>query len=211
MTLIVPRTAELPASVAGGRDTVGLRVPANELTRELIRLAGVPLAAPSANRFGEVSPTTARHVADDIGDLLVPERDMILDGGPCEIGVESTIVDTTVEPVQILRAGAVTAEQIGAILDATVAPASGPARASGMLESHYAPACEVRLVDSPAEVSGERVLDLTHDLALYARDLYAELRRADADGVRVLVAVLPPPVGLGHAIRDRLTKASRGR
>ncbi len=218
ITLIVPRSSRLPAEVAGGLDTVGLRVPAHPMARELIRLAGVPVAAPSANRFGAVSPTTARHVIDDLGDLLDPDRDVVLDGGPSPVGVESTIVDCTVDPVQILRAGAVTAEQVRDILHADVAAASGPARASGMLASHYAPHCEVRLVDTAddghalaAGTPGSRILDLTDDVARYARELYAALRRADDDGVRMLIAVLPPADGLGYAIRDRLAKAAAPR
>lgn len=214
LTLIVPRSDVLPAAVAGGRDSVALRVPAHPMARELIRMTGVPLAAPSANRFGAVSPTTAEHVRRDLGD----EVDVILDGGPCPVGVESTIVDTTVSPVQVLRAGAVTADQLADLLEATVAAADGPARASGMLASHYAPRCQVRLVDTAddavalaAGTPRSRTLDLTHDVARYARDLYAELRRADDDGVATLIAVLPEPHGLGHAVRDRLTKAAAPR
>jgi len=218
LTLIVPRDDRLPAAVAGGLDTVGVRVPAHPMAREMIRLAGRPVAAPSANRFGAVSPTTARHVLDDLSDRLDPERDVVLDGGPSPVGVESTIVDCVVEPVQILRAGAVTAEQVRRILDSGVAAVSGPPRASGMLPSHYAPSCEVRLVDSSddamalaAGTPGSRILDLTDDVARYARELYASMRRADADGVRTLIAVLPPADGLGHAIRDRLQKAAAPR
>jgi L-threonylcarbamoyladenylate synthase len=214
LTLIVPRSDLLPAAVAGGRDTVGLRVPAHPMARELIRLAGMPLAAPSANRFGAVSPTTADHVREDLGDAV----DVVLDGGPCPVGIESTIVDTTVDPVQILRAGAITAEDVTLVLQTEVESASGPARASGMLASHYAPRCQVRLVDSPddafalaAGTPRSRILDLTDDVARYARDLYAELRRADDDAVLTLIAVLPEPAGLGHAVRDRLTKASAPR
>ncbi|MGA9277092.1 L-threonylcarbamoyladenylate synthase, partial [Ilumatobacter sp.] len=145
-------------------------------------------------------------------------RDVILDGGPSPVGVESTIVDCTVQPVQILRAGAITADQVRTILDAPVAAASGPARASGMLASHYAPRCEVRLVDSSddavalaAGTPRSRILDLSDDVGRYARELYASLRRADADGVGTLIAVLPEPDGLGLAIRDRLTKAAAPR
>lgn len=218
LTLIVPRSAALPAEVAGGRDTVGIRVPAHPMARELIRLAATPLAAPSANLFGAVSPTTAQHVVDDLGDRLDAELDVILDGGPCPVGVESTIVDCTTNPVQILRAGAVTAAQIADVLGAAPTRASGPARASGMLASHYAPSCEVRLVDTPddamalaAGTPDSRTLDLTNDLGRYARDLYSELRQADLDDVRTLIAVLPPAEGIGHAIRDRLTKAAAPR
>lgn len=218
LTLIVPRSQAFPPEVAGGRDTIGIRVPAHPMARELIRLAGTPLAAPSANLFGAVSPTTAQHVADDLGDRLDPMSDVILDGGPCPVGLESTIVDCTTDPVQILRAGAVTATEIADVLGSATARASGPARASGMLASHYAPSCQVRLVDTAddamalaAGTPGSRTLDLTNDLGRYARDLYGELRQADLDGVRTLIAVLPPADGIGHAIRDRLTKASAPR
>ena len=218
LTVIVERSPELPAAVAGGRDTVGVRVPAHDATREVIRRAGVPIAAPSANRFGKVSPTTAVHVLDDLGGFLDPSRDAILDGGPCPVGVESTIVDCTTNPPQLLRAGAITAAEIGVLLGVSVARASGPSRASGMMSSHYAPDCQIRLVDHlddaqalAAGTPGSRILDLTDDVARYARDLYGELRRADAEGVRTLIAVLPEPSGLGHAVIDRLTKAAAPR
>ncbi|MEM9749062.1 MAG: L-threonylcarbamoyladenylate synthase, partial [Actinomycetota bacterium] len=205
VTVIVERSDRLPASVAGGRDTVGVRVPDHPLTRTVIRRAGVPVAAPSANRFGRVSPTTARHVVDDLGEVLDRELDLVLDGGPSRVGLESTIVDATVDPPQILRAGGVPAADIDTLLEgvAATAPSSGPSRASGMLPSHYAPSCAVVLADDAGEAAAlavdaagadeMRVLDLTDDVARYARDLYSELRRADADGVETLVAVLPAP------------------
>ena len=218
LTVIVPRSTGLPPEVAGGRDTVGIRVPAHDTTRALIRAAGVPVAAPSANRFGAVSPTTAAHVVADLGDRLDPTRDVVLDGGPCPVGLESTIVDCTTDPPQLLRAGAVDAEQVAALVGSTVASASGPSRASGMLASHYAPRCPIRLVTSypeaeelAASLDGGRILDAASDPVVVARSLYSELRRADHDGVRVLVAVLPEPRGLGHAIIDRLTKAAAPR
>ena len=218
LTVIVPRAAGVLDAVTGGLDTVGLRVPAHEMTLELLDLVNVGLAAPSANRFGAVSPTTAEHVLRDIGDRLDPRRDVILDGGSCPIGVESTIVDCATSPPQILRAGGVPVEDVHRLLAGEVADASGPSRASGMLASHYAPHCEVRLVDSADDASalragtiGAEVLDLTDDLVVYARELYARLRDADQRSVKVLIAVLPPAEGLGHAIRDRLTKAAAPR
>lgn len=217
LTVIVPRSARALDEVTGGRDTVGLRVPAHPLTLDLIERTGA-LAAPSANRFGSVSPTTAQHVLDDLGGRLDPERDVILDGGACPVGVESTIVDCAVDPPQILRAGGVPVEDVLALLDGDVAAASGPSRASGMLASHYAPSCAVRLVDDADDAVALRagtprseILDLTDDLARYARELYGRLRDADARGVGTVIAVLPPAVGLGHAIRDRLTKAAAPR
>ncbi len=213
LTLIVPRSPIVPDAVTGGRDTVGLRVPAHPMLRDLLQRFGGGLAAPSANRFGAVSPTSAEHVLADLGDVLDPARDVILDGGSSAIGLESTIVDTTVEPPQLLRAGPLTEDEIGAL-----AAPTGPSRASGMLASHYAPRCEVRLVDSSddamalrAGTPGARVLDLSDDLVRFARTLYAELRGADAAGVSTLIVVLPPAAGLGLAIRDRLGKAAAPR
>jgi len=218
LTVILPRAAGVLDAVTGGLDTVALRVPAHPMALALIERSGVALAAPSANRFGAVSPTTAEHVLRDLGERLDPRRDMILDGGPCPIGIESTIVDCSSSPPQILRAGGVPVEDIRRLLTGEIADASGPSRASGMLASHYAPLCAVRLVDSPddalalrAGTVGSEILDLTDDLVSYARELYARLRDADDRGVSTLIAVLPPADGLGHAIRDRLTKAAAPR
>ncbi|MEY4338380.1 MAG: hypothetical protein RLZ14_230 [Actinomycetota bacterium] len=211
LTLLVPKAAHVLPVVTGGRDTVGVRVPAHPLTLDLLRRFGGGLAAPSANRFGKVSPTTADHVRADLGDLV----DYVLDGGPCPVGVESTIVDCSVDPPQILRPGGIPDEQIAELLQGGLAEASGPSRASGMLASHYAPAATVLLADDAhqahalaAQRAGAEVLDRTADLVECARSLYHDLRDADRRGVPVVVAVLPPPQGLGHAIRDRLAKAA---
>ncbi len=217
LTIIVPRSGRVIDAVTGGRDTVGLRAPAHPMTRQLIGRAG-PLAAPSANLYGAVSPTTAGHVAHDLADRLDPATDVILDGGACPVGVESTIVDCVSDPPQILRAGGVTTEEVHRLLDSRLAPASGPSRASGMRTSHYAPRCAVRLVDDlddavalRAGTPGSEILDLGDDLVAAARELYALLRGADDRGVGTLIVVLPPPHGLGHAIRDRLEKAAAPR
>lgn len=220
LTMLLARGPRCGAWVTGGRDTVGVRVPAHELTLALLDRLGAGVAAPSANRFGKVSPTSAEHVVDDLGHLLDPARDRILDGGPCRVGIESTIVDLTVDPPQLLRAGAIDAETVGRLLDTSVAGASGPSRAAGMLASHYAPDCRVLLAESAADVDrlvsaagGGRVavLDRTADLVDAARRLYDDLRLADRDGVEVLVVRMPPAEGIGHALRDRLTKAAAGR
>ncbi|MGI9052895.1 MAG: L-threonylcarbamoyladenylate synthase [Ilumatobacteraceae bacterium] len=219
LTLLLPRPDRVSTVVTGGRDTVGLRVPAHPMTQRLLVVSGCAIAAPSANRFGRVSPTTAQHVLDDLGPVLDPARDVVLDGGPCPIGVESTIVDCTSDPPQLLRPGAISAEDIERLLDAPLAAATGASRAAGMLASHYRPQAEVLLVDDTRAADrltgqladeGRRptVLDHTDDLVRYAHDLYARLRRADTDSYDVVVAVLPPPTGLGHAIRDRLIKAA---
>jgi L-threonylcarbamoyladenylate synthase len=221
LTMLVPRGPNVIDAVTGGRPTVGLRAPAHPLTLALIELLGTGLAAPSANRFGRVSPTTAQHVLDDLGALLDARTDAVLDGGPCPVGVESTIVDLTTSPPQVLRAGAIVAEDVESILAGPVAEATGPSRASGMLAAHYAPESEVVLVDDePAAAREEsrrrdlgervRVLDRTGDLVLAARELYADLRRADRDRLDALIVVLPPEAGLGHALRDRLFKAAAG-
>ncbi|MET0911365.1 MAG: L-threonylcarbamoyladenylate synthase [Ilumatobacteraceae bacterium] len=218
LTLLLPRAVRVLDAVTGGRDTVGLRVPAHPMTQELLQRSGRGIAAPSANRFGRTSPTTAQHVLDDVGRYLDPARDVVLDGGPCPIGVESTIVDFCNGPAQILRAGGVTPEQVVELLATDVAAPTGPARASGMLESHYAPVTPVRLVDSIADARalieatpGAVLIDSTDDLVAYARDLYVALRAADDRGAPAIVAVMPPAFGLGHAIRDRLTKAAAPR
>lgn len=217
LTVLVPRAEHVLDVVTGGRPTVGVRVPAHPLTTELLRRFGGGLAAPSANRFGRVSPTTAEHVLRDLG--AVPGGvDLVLDGGPCPVGVESTIVDCTVEPAQVLRPGGIPTEQVERLLAGAVAPPSGPSRASGMLASHYAPACRVLLADSADEArtmaaheSNALVIGDTDDLVRYAQQLYDLLRRADDEARSAVVAVMPRPAGLGHAIRDRLLKASADR
>ena len=221
LTLLLRRSSRVPDAVTGGRDTVGVRVPAHPATLQVLARTGGGLAAPSANRYGAVSPTTVGHVLDDLGSLLDPSTDVILDGGPSPVGVESTIVDCTVEPPQILRPGGIPTETVVELIGA-VAAVSGPARAAGMVASHYAPRARVHLVDRPVDATAAssrfaaagievRVIDGTGDLVRYARTLYAELRDADADGCTDVIAVLPPPIGLGHAIRDRLQRAATHR
>jgi L-threonylcarbamoyladenylate synthase len=214
LTLIVPRSVRVLDVVTGGRDCVGLRVPAHPMA-QLVLQHFIGLAAPSANRFGRVSPTTPAHVRSDLGD----DVDFVLDGGPCPIGVESTIVDCTGEVPQILRPGGIGNEQIEALLEGIVAEPTGQARASGMLASHYSPRCRVHLATSLADATAQAkqlsaagyatdVLDPSQDLVSAAQNLYSQLRECDARKLDDLVAVLPAPFGLGHAIRDRLRKAA---
>ena len=221
LTMVVPRGPSVIDAVTGGRPTVGLRAPAHPLTLELIDILGTGLAAPSANRYGRVSPTTAQHVLDDLRAWLDPRTDAVLDGGPCPVGVESTIVDVTASPPQVLRAGAIVVADVESILAGRVAEAAGPSRASGMLAAHYAPESEVVLVHDRQEAAREedrrgavgqrvRVLDRTEDLVVAARELYADLRQADRERLDALIVVLPPKAGLGHALRDRLFKAAAG-
>jgi L-threonylcarbamoyladenylate synthase len=218
LTLVVPRAVGVPDEVTGGMDTVGLRVPAHPLARALIAAAGGGLAAPSANRFGRVSPTTAAHVRAELGpDLL------ILDGGPCGVGVESTILDLC-DPAgpALLRPGGLPAEALVAALAALGRPPlplpAGRRRASGTLAAHYAPRTALRLSPdpegeaAPLRAAGQRVATLRAevDLAGYAQRLYAELRALDAAGVDLLIAELAPEEGLGVAINDRLRRAAVG-
>ena len=233
LTMVMPRSPAVPDAVTGGRDTVAVRVPAHPVALALLRAFGGPVAAPSANRFGRPSPTTAADVEDELGDEVA----VILDGGPCEIGIESTVLDLTTDPPQVLRPGRISAEQIAQVLGAPVAAeASGPARAPGMLESHYAPGARVLVVGAdevathaarldaegravavlaPAPVddlpAGTLVLGPAGDADSYAARLYAAFRQADAEGAEVILAVPPPAEGIGVAVRDRLQRASAGR
>ena len=223
LTLILRKHASVLDIVTGGQDSVGLRVPAHDLTRAVIAQLGSGIAAPSANRFGKVSPTTAQHVIDDIGELLLP-TDAVLDGGPCSIGVESTIVDCTSTHPRMLRSGALTTAMVEETTGLDVLAADGTIRASGTLASHYAPTARVHIAESssiptiagaglialreiPTPAGMERLLAAADD-GEYARGLYSALRSADAHRLTDVVAVLPSHAGLGSAIRDRLARAA---
>lgn len=238
LTLILPRAAHVSDAVTGGRDSVGLRVPAHRDAAALIARLGAltgghaghaGVAAPSANRFGSVSPTTAAHVHAD----LEGEDVAVLDGGAADIGLESTIVDCASEAgPTILRVGGVPRETLEDVLGAPVPLATdGPSRAPGMLASHYAPRARVLLsTDASFEAdvaraaeAGARVAAMgprrvpgasleavvPTDARLLARELYATLRDLDARGAEVIVVALPASTGLGLAVVDRLTRASR--
>lgn len=214
LTLLVPRTRLVPDWVTGGRDTVALRIPAHDMTIALLDALDDAVVAPSANRFGQVSPTSAMHVLNDLGDSV----DLVLDGGPCSIGIESTIVECTTSSVQILRPGKITALEISKTTGLNISALDGPSRAPGMLLAHYAPKARVELCNSLAEAQARLnqyihdgiSADVLHheDSATYALSLYDNLRTADINGRDVVLAVLPADGGLGAAIRDRLTKAS---
>ena len=214
LTLLVPRTSLVPDWVTGGRDTVALRIPAHTMAIALLDALSDAVVAPSANRFGQVSPTSAEHVINDLGDSV----DLVLDGGPCSIGIESTIVECTSSSVQILRPGKITAMEIAALTGLTISASDGPSRAPGMLLAHYAPQARVELSATLSEAQERRnqhtnsgiPSQILHyeDSVTYALSLYDDLRAADLSGTKVVIAVLPPDEGLGTAIRDRLSKAS---
>jgi L-threonylcarbamoyladenylate synthase len=212
LTLLVPRTSLVPDWVTGGRDTVAIRVPSHPMAQEILTLVADGVVAPSANRFGRVSPTSALHVITDLGD----DVDLVLDGGRSDVGVESTIVECT-DVFQILRPGHISEEDISKVSGRVPGTSSGPSRAPGMLESHYAPDAKVILAESldeaeqllkelPAHTT-KRILHIPN-LLEFAENLYNELRRADDDQIEVLIAVKALPEGLGIAINDRLSKAS---
>ncbi|MGV1036796.1 MAG: L-threonylcarbamoyladenylate synthase [Candidatus Nanopelagicales bacterium] len=232
LTLVVPRAAAVSDAITGGQDTVALRAPAHPLFQQVIaeltdtQGSGVGIAAPSANRFGQVSPTTAAAVRRGLGAQL-STSDVILDGGPCIVGVESTIVVCSSHTVTIARAGGVTAEQLAGIVELAEQPANASPRVPGSLASHYAPAARVILADDPATViiadasavglianaawptpSGWLRLCAPTGADEYARDLYAALHRADEAKLDVVVAVPPEATGIGAAIGDRLTRAA---
>lgn len=213
LTLLVPRTSRVPDWVTGGRDTVAIRVPNHPVTESLLELMTDGVVAPSANLFGKVSPTEANHVSNDLGKLV----DYILDGGPSQHGVESTIVECINTPT-ILRPGSISRDDIEAVLHISMQTDTGESRAPGMLTSHYAPNARVVLVETADELQ-QQISELsaagTSCISLhfssvqeYAFRLYSSLRQADQTGVSVVVALLPPAQGLGVAIRDRLRKAS---
>jgi L-threonylcarbamoyladenylate synthase len=224
MTLVLRRSTLAADYITGGQDTVGLRVPANNvalgLITEFIKLGGKGVAAPSANRFGQVSPTTAQAVSDELADYLQPE-DYILDGGPCLVGVESTIIDCTGQSPAILRPGAITSAMISESTGLSVATGErSEIRVSGSLESHYSPKAKVVLdaiaeagdgLIAPAQIPtppGVIRLASPNSVDQYARDLYAALRLADEQKLAVVVALQPGGDGLAAAIRDRLKRAA---
>jgi L-threonylcarbamoyladenylate synthase len=224
MTLVVTRSALAADFVTGGQDTVGVRVPNHPVALGLLeafaRAGGKGVAAPSANRFGNVSPTTAQAVSDELRDYLA-DADQILDGGACDVGVESTIIDCTGATPKILRPGAVTEEMIEHSTGLDVLDADGIAiRVSGSLESHYSPIATVVLDQSPVAgqgfiamadvVAGDGVVRLasptTHEE--FARVLYSALRAADQQGLATVVVAQPAGNGIAIAIRDRLKRAA---
>ena len=226
MTLILPRSERVGDFITGGQASVGIRIPNNPLALEFLKLAGVGVAAPSANRFGAISPTTALAVQEEIGSYLDSERDVILDGGSSDVGVESTIIECLSNAPKILRPGAITQEMIETATGLTVDESASTVRASGTLEQHYSPRAKVFLLDSEnpvvACIAGVGFLALdtfpTPDGAIrlaqprnneeYARVLYDALREGDRKNLPAIYVVPPSGAGVAVAIRDRLKRAS---
>jgi L-threonylcarbamoyladenylate synthase len=230
LTLILPKSAQVPDVVTGGQGNVGLRFPSHAVAQRLLREFGGGIAAPSANRYGRVSPTAAQHVADEFGE----ELPLILDGGPCDIGIESTIIDFTRGAAVLLRPGGVSTTQLAEVLGYTPVPQTGRSpRVSGSLPSHYAPKTETQLVKPfeiaqtfrAAKLSGRRVGVLARSAARfadfdgvwrqagpgwasYARLLYAELRLLDAAGVDLILVEEPPAAIDWQGVNDRLQRAT---
>ena len=227
LTLILKRAAHAGDFVTGGQDAIGVRVPAHPVAQQLLAAFGGGVAAPSANRFGRVSPTTARHVREDLGT----DVDCVLDGGACGVGIESAIVDLSRERAVLLRPGVISGAQLAAALGETVSlPDAGAPRVPGALAAHYSPKTPARLVRGGllGEEIGrtsrraavlafaapdERVncwLRMPREPAAYAQRLYAALRELDQSGCEVILIESPPELPEWTAVRDRLVRAASG-
>ncbi|KZD00977.1 MULTISPECIES: L-threonylcarbamoyladenylate synthase [unclassified Thalassospira] len=231
LTLVLPRQADSDVCdlVTAGLPSIAVRVPAHPMARELLRAVGRPVAAPSANRSGKISPTTAAHVAQSLGNAI----GMILDGGPCGVGLESTVIDLTTDRVVMLRPGGVTADQVSELLgtDVVMAESDDTApKSPGMMTSHYAPGLPVRLdatTADPAKYGHEVLLGFGDcntkgfDAVLWlsksgndieaAANLFAKLHEADQSHFAGIAIAPIPDLGLGIAINDRLKRASAPR
>ena len=232
MTLILKRSALAKDFITGNQDTVGIRIPDNSLALCLLevfhKIGGAGIAAPSANRFGQVSPTTAAAVKEEIGDYLT-ETDFVLDGGLSEVGLESTIIDCTTDAPRILRPGAITKEMIeystGMKVSESAAQdfAQSEIRVSGSLENHYAPKARVILDQKPLKSAGFIALDDVEtpvgvirlaspkSVEDFARVLYESLREGDHQNLETIYVEQPEGDGLALAIRDRLRRSAKGR
>lgn len=231
LTLVLRRAPRVPYEATGGLETVAVRVPDHPVARALLSAFGGGICAPSANRFGSVSPTTADHVRAELGDGV----DFVLDGGPCQVGVESTIIDVTGGTPAILRPGGVTREELEEVLGSPLAvPSEGRVRVPGQHPSHYAPTARVVLVEPEkvaveaelaqelghrvgvllppslvgASVTAHAVVAVPDSMASYAHELYRFLRELDQQGCDLIVASLPVEEGLGLAIANRLRRAA---
>jgi L-threonylcarbamoyladenylate synthase len=236
LTLLLPRTQKIPDAVTASRPLVGVRMPAHPLAQALLEATGLPLAAPSANRFGRTSPTTAAHVLQDLDHRI----DAVIDGGPTSVGVESTVLDPNPSPMILYRPGAITPAMLESIAGTVTiytapkqtTPESLPSPGVGI--RHYAPRARLILIDSEADLNSHLVVtegsigvmlpsgwtiptnraevfpwSSIEDPAALAQTLFAGLRDLDARNVDTILCPLPKPEGLGLAIRDRLKKAAK--
>jgi len=226
MTLVLKRSELAADFVTGGQDTVGVRVPDHVVALALLeafeKVGGKGVAAPSANRFGHVSPTTAAAVIEELGEYLSKD-DVALDGGACAVGVESTIIDCTGGTPKVLRPGAVSVAMIEESTGLKTTQSDLSIRVSGSLENHYAPSAKVLLSDSPTSGQGfiahstiqtpPGVIRLAapDDDDEFAQILYSALREADAQELKEVVVAQPMGIGIAVAIRDRLARAANGR
>ena len=229
LTIVGSRTALASDAVTGGQDTVAVRVPSHPIAQKVlneVKANGVlGLVAPSANRFGHVSPTSSRHVVADLGQYLDTHQDLILEGGECQVGLESTIVFAGDEFPVILRPGAITSDDILRITGIAVAESlSAVPRVSGALDSHYSPIAKVVLITDPAQIdqtnagflalveidtpSGVHRLAAPRNLEEYAHQLYSALRSADDLSLETIYVIPPSGTGLAQAINDRLQRAA---
>jgi L-threonylcarbamoyladenylate synthase len=231
LTLVLKRADAVLDEVTGGQDTVGLRAPAHAIAQQLLRAFGGAIAAPSANRFGRISPTTAQHVREELGDAV----DLVLDGGACELGIESTIIDLSTGVPVLLRPGRIGAEEIEAVAGLQVVRGTSRSpRASGTLAAHYAPRIPLVLAASldldrvvrEQAATGPVAVMARHarppdsraalwqiaatDARAYGHDLYALLRFLDRSGCTQIVVEAPPERAEWDAVRDRLTRAAAG-
>jgi L-threonylcarbamoyladenylate synthase len=228
LTLVLPKAAHVLPQVTGGQDTVAVRVPAHPVAQAVLEAFGGGIAAPSANRYGRVSPTSAAHVRADLGDDVA----LVLDGGPCDVGLESTIVDCTTDTPRVLRPGRITAEDIAAVVGMLGDATGGVPRVPGSVVSHYAPRTPVTIVAADSlratvdrcRAAGQRVAALAPsastmaDLSLgidaeaeaqaFGRALYSHLRTLDAAGADVILVARPPEGDAWDAIHDRLRRAA---
>jgi L-threonylcarbamoyladenylate synthase len=223
--MVLGRTEAVPPEVSAGRATVAVRIPAHPVALALLRATTAPVAAPSANRFGRISPTTAHHVLDELDGRI----DLVIDGGPTTLGIESTVIDLTGDVPELLRPGGISLEDLRSVLgevrhrERAVSAESDAAVAPGQFLRHYAPTTPLVLADGPEDLCGRLVaaaraegvdaleVRLPTEGAPAARELYARLRSADAAGAELLVVGAVDPEGIGRAVNDRLFRAAHGR
>jgi L-threonylcarbamoyladenylate synthase len=204
LTIIVPKSSKVPDIVTAGLSSVALRMPAHPLALAVIAAAKIPLAAPSANRFTQLSPTTAQHVREALGDAV----GFVLDGGPCSVGIESTVISLAGKTPRILRPGMISRAQIEEVIG-PVEAGSGE-ESPGQHPKHYSPQTPLIIGESPREGRGARLdsTNMPENAAAYAELLYSRLRRLDSEGHDWIAIELPPDTAEWAGIRDRIIRAA---